>query len=211
MKHLAFLGLFTIALSIGAAAQETYNSSGRRVPMNKKKEGGFDPQRLVIGGGLGAGFGDITSVAVSPIVGYRITDNWLAGIGLGFQYARWKDYFPVFNQANGNTEFYPLKSTFFYPSVWTRYLVFQNFFAHAEVEYDMQNFKAYERASDPNGSPISYKQKYNSPAVLLGAGLRQPVSERSSLVIMALYDVIQHEYSPYRNRIDFRIGFNAGF
>ncbi len=205
-------------MSVGVMAQETYNSSGNKVGLNKRKPQqpkGFDPQKLIIGGGLGLGFGDVTSVAVSPIVGYRITENFMAGIGLGYQYYRVKDYFEVANNVSGQYEYYPLKSNFFYPSIWGRYVIYRNFFVQAEAEYDFQSFTAYRTDSDPNsstaGMPIPYKVKYNSPALLLGGGLRQPITDRSSLVIIALYDVIQDQYSPYLNRIDLRIGFNVGF
>jgi hypothetical protein len=30
-------------------------------------------------------------------------------------------------------------------------------------------------------------------------------------VLVALYDVLQRDYSPYKNRIDLRIGVNVGF
>lgn len=206
------MSLCLLAVS-SANAQDVYTSSGRRIDAPKKRteSKGFDVQRLVVGGGIGLGFGDVMNVSVSPIIGYRITENLYAGIGLGFQYFRVKNQFPVYNQATANTDYYPLKSTFFYPSVWARYVIYRNFFAHVEGEYDMQSFTAYERASDPNGGPVKYKLNYNSPAVLVGGGLRQPITDRSSLVLVALYDVLQHEYSPYRNRVDLRIGFNVGF
>jgi hypothetical protein len=212
LRQLSILLLLCTFVASNAAAQDVYNSSGSRVTNKKRHEKkGFDLQRLVVGGGIGLGFGDITNISVSPIVGYRITDDFAAGVGLGFQYFRVRDQFPVYNQATTETEYYPLKSTFFYPSVWARYIVYKNFFVHLEGEYDMQSFTAYERASDPNGDPVKYKLKYNSPAALVGAGIRQPITDRASLVIVALYDVLQHEYSPYRNRIDLRIGFNVGF
>lgn len=200
----------------GAIAQETYTSSGKRPGARQHaEEKGFDPQKLIIGGGLGLGFGDITSIGVSPVIGYRFTEKLSAGIGLGFLYYRVKDYFPVYNGITGQEEYFPLKSTFFYPSIWGRYMVFNNIFAQVEAEYDMQNYKAYETDSDPNsstyGQPVSYKIKYNSPALLVGGGFRQPITDRSSLVLVALYDVIQDTYSPYKNRIDLRIGFNVGF
>jgi long-subunit fatty acid transport protein len=205
-----------LIMAIGASAQETYTSSGKR-PGTKRRvqEKGFDPQKLIVGGGLGLGFGDITSIAVSPVIGYRFTDKISAGIGLGFQYYRVKDYFLVYNGVSGQQEYFPLKSTFFYPSIWGRYVIYNNIFVHLEAEYDMQKFKAYETDSDPNSStyglPVPYNVTFNSPALLVGGGLRQPITDRSSLVIIALYDVIQDKYSPYKNRIDFRIGFNVGF
>ncbi len=217
MKRL-IAALICLFVAAGAMAQETYNSSGARVAQNKRKQQqktGFDPQKLVIGGGLGLGFGDVTSIAVSPVVGYRFTEDFMAGVGLGYQYYRVKDFFEVGNNVTGQYEYYPLKSHFFYPSIWGRYVVYHNFFVQAEAEYDFQSFTAYEIDNDPNsstaGTPISYKLNYNSPALLLGAGLRQPISDRSSLVVVALYDVIQDKYSPYLNRIDLRIGFNVGF
>ena len=71
-----------------ASAQEVYTSSGRPANAKKKeeKQKGFDISRLVVGGGIGLGFGDITSISVSPMVGYRITDNFSAGVGFGYQY-----------------------------------------------------------------------------------------------------------------------------
>jgi hypothetical protein len=213
LRCFGVLVLLCSLLAVNANAQDVYTSSGKRVGDSKKRQEpkGFDLQRLIVGGGIGLGFGEVTNISVSPIVGYRITDNLSAGIGLGFQYFRVKDQFYVYNQATQDHEYYPLKSTFFYPSVWARYIVYRNFFVHLEGEYDMQSFTAYENATTVNGDPVKYKLKYNSPAALVGAGLRQPISDRASLVIIALYDVLQHEYSPYRNRIDFRIGFNVGF
>jgi hypothetical protein len=174
---------------------------------------GFDKDKLIFGGGLGLSFGDVTSIAVAPTIGYRITDDFAAGIGLGFQYYRVKDFFEVYNGTG--YEYFPLKSTFFYPSVWARYVVFRNFFVHTEFEYDLQHFKVYDAYIDPNtglfGAPTSHSIDYKSPALLVGAGIRQPISDRASFVLIALYDVIQNKYSPYRNRIDFRIGLNIGF
>jgi hypothetical protein len=47
--------------------------------------------------------------------------------------------------------------------------------------------------------------------MLVGAGLRVPIGGRASVVILGLYDVLQKPYSPYKNRIDVRFGFNIGF
>ena len=46
---------------------------------NTKK--GFDWDRIVIGGNLGAQFGNITIAEISPNIGYMVTDNLLSGIG----------------------------------------------------------------------------------------------------------------------------------
>ena len=67
---------------------------------NARKKGkaqdhkGFDPSRIICGGGFGFGFGSVTNIEqLSPIVGYRFTDQFSAGIGLGYQYFSIKDAF----------------------------------------------------------------------------------------------------------------------
>ena len=214
MKRILIFIALCLTTAGAANAQETYNSSGNRNAIRKPQpKKGFDKDKLIFGGGIGLSFGDVTSIALAPTVGYRITDNFAAGIGLGFQYYRVKDFFEVYNGAD--YEYFPLKSTFFYPSVWARYVIYKNFFVHTEFEYDMQRFKVYDASIDPNtgqfGAPVASTLSYNSPAVLVGAGLRQPISDRASFVLIALYDVIQNKYSPYKNRVDFRVGLNVGF
>lgn len=222
MNKICIIIALCLGLAACAGAQEVYNSSGARTAMPKKKvqPKGFDPQRLIFGGGLGLSVGEVTAISVAPTVGYRITDNFAAGVGIGFQYYQDRNFFEVYSNVSQQYEYFPLKSTFFYPSIWTRYVVFRNVFVQAEAEYDFQHFKVHVRDTDPNsptvGEPVSYSLNYKSPALLVGAGIRQPVSDRSSFVIMALYDVIQDKYSPYRNQeniphIDFRFGFNVGF
>ncbi|MBS1630929.1 MAG: hypothetical protein JST27_12810 [Bacteroidetes bacterium] len=204
------LGLLCMLLASSVFAQEVYNSSGRKAGTNRRetKQKGFDAQRLIIGGGFNLGLADgAFAVGASPIVGYRITENLSAGIGLGFQYYSFKDYYML--NVNGNNEYYPLHATLYYPSLWSRYLVYRDFFVQGEAEMDFQKITEY--SPDVNGYPEKKKSNYNSPALLLGAGLRQPISDRASLVVMALYDVIQDPYSPYKGRIDFRFGFNVGF
>lgn len=207
MKKICMMIALCLMAGAGANAQEVYNSSGARTTVPKKptKPKGFDPQRLIFGGGLGLSFGDVTSIGVAPIIGYRITENFAGGVGLGYQYLRVKDY--IYIQGTN----YDYKTNLISPSVWLRHIVFSNFFAHAEYEHNFMTFTDYR--FDPNGSGNieSYKLKYNSPALLLGAGFRQPVTENSSFIVLALYDVIQDKYSPYYNRLDFRFGFNVGF
>ena len=90
-------------------------------------------------------------------------------------------------------------------------MIFTNLFVHAEYEHNFMSFTDYRFDLNGNGTIESYKLKYNSPALLLGLGYRQPVSDNASFVILALYDVIQDKYSPYYRRIDLRIGLNVGF
>jgi opacity protein-like surface antigen len=213
MKRI-LLGLMLLLAVTAVQAQEVYRSSGRAGKSNfarDRKEGGFDPNRLIFGGGLALSFGDVTNIGISPVVGYKITDRVAAGIGLGYQYVRVKNFFAFQNASNPNaTDYYDYKCSIFSPSVWARVLVWDNVFIHAEYENNYVSLTDYRYA--PNGLDIeSFKNRITIPALLAGVGYRQPIGENSSFVIMALYDVIQDKYSPYGNQINFRFGFNFGY
>src|ERR1043165_7959177 len=109
MKRIWLLGL-CLMLAVGVQAQEIYNSSGRtRRPVPQKKSG-FDIDRLVWGGGIGFSLWNGTSsFSISPKVGYRITDNFAAGVGFGYQYFQIKDFYQVPNYRTGLYDYYDYK------------------------------------------------------------------------------------------------------
>ena len=193
-------------------AELVYSSSGKPVNAknNRNKKTGFDASRIIFGGGLGLGFGSVTNVSVAPIVGYRITDNFSAGIGMGYQYVRVKDYYPVYDK-NNTVIYKPYTANIYSPSVWTRYVIWKNIFAHLEYEHNFMSFKEYYNNYSVTLDILDRTVKYNAPSLLLGGGFRQPVSDRVSIVFMGLYDVIQDKYSPYKGTIAFRFGIVAGF
>ena len=201
-----------MCFGISAMAQETYTSSGRPEGAKRKeqKKKGFDTDRLIYGGGLGLGFGRSTTISVSPIIGYRITDKFSAGVGFGYQYAKIKNYFELQDINTGAWNYYDYKSSIASASVWTRYLILPSLFAHVEYEHNFMSFQNYRFAQNGTGTIESYKEKYNAPALLVGGGYRQAVTDRASITLMLLYDVIKDEYSPYQGIFP-TIGFNIGF
>ena len=211
MKKIWILG-FCLLVASGLQAQTTYNSSGKsKYNKNNKKqrEEGF-AQRIIWGGELAVSLGDYTNLGISPVLGYRITDNFSAGIGMGYQYYRYKDFFTVHNNATQQDEYWDLKANFFSPSIWARYIVWRNLFVHAEGEYNFMSFK--QPVIDGNtGGIISQTTRYQVPSVLIGPGYRLPMGEKASINFSLLYDVLQDEYSPHGNQPFVRIQFLAGF
>jgi hypothetical protein len=206
MKKISLVLMLCLCTAAYASAQDVYNSSGTRAFKKKNDQPkGFDPQRLIFGGGLGLSFGTVTSIGVAPIIGYRITDHFSAGIGLIYQYLQQNDYYYL----QGNN--YDYKASILAPSIWTRYVVFTNLFVQAAYEHNFISYTDIRYDQNGSGNIESYKVKYNCPSLLLGGGYRQPVSENSSMLVMILYDVLQDPYSPYYGRLDFRFGFAVGF
>ena len=224
--------LLTLAYTV--PAQELYNSSGREVKaVQKQKKApekkGFDARRLIFGGGLGLSFGSATNISIAPSVGYRITDNFAAGIALGYNYLRIKDYGTVRNLHTNQARTIHLTQSIYTGGVWARYNIIPNIFVHTQFELNNFVFRDYFGTNgyqyDDEGWPIFPKRQIAIPSLLLGLGYRQPIEGLGSFFIMASYDVLQnipsntrmdnngqkYSLSPYANTIDFRAGFFVGF
>lgn len=216
MKRIIIALLLCLCVQ-SAFAQEIYNSSGKKGEAKRKdlKPKGFDASRLVLGGGAIVSFGNgYANLGLSPMVGYKITDNFAAGIGGSYQYYRNK-FYPVDIYANGQfqgTLVYDRKTSLYSGNIWLRYIVWRNLFVHVQPEIVSMGIPN-DVVQDPNTGDISVVDKRKSiPCVLVGAGLRQPISGSLSLYAMLLYDVVRKpvQEMPYP-QLDFRIGFNIGF
>jgi hypothetical protein len=209
MKYVVAMLLLCLSLQ-AATAQDVYTSSGKSVdhPYQRKKgNNGFDPSRIIVGAGFVAMFGSqYTDLGASPILGYRFTERFSAGVGFGFEYV--KSQIQLYDQNSGAYANYPEKSTNYYPSVWAREMVYRNFFVEGIGEYVITNYNTYDY--DVNYNVAQEKINVGVACLLLGGGLRLPVGGRVAMVPEVLYDVLQNQYSPYYHMIDFRIGACVG-
>jgi hypothetical protein len=151
-------------------------------------------QRLRFGGGLSnLSFGNPTSVGLSPVLGYMLSDKVIVGAGVTYQYYSLR----LFNGRLTN-------NLFAYRGFARHSLPFlqglvQNAFAQAEYEQ-------FESLSDGR---IRYR-----PQMLAGVGFS--TGGRFSLNVMALYDFNYRagfdpttglSYSPYGSPIVLRVSF----
>ena len=201
MKRIILIMLLFAGIS--ASAQEVYSSSGKPGYYKKtKKQKGYDPSKLVIGGGLNAGFSNGgASAGISPMIGYRFTDNFLAGVGLGYQYYKYVSYI------DNNYNNYYSTDNIIYPSVWARYFVYRNFFVDATFEYD---FISQTDPLDNYGNFVKTTTNIDVPCMLMGVGYKWALSGRVSFFGEIMYDVIQNINSPYYGQIVPRAGISAG-
>jgi hypothetical protein len=154
--------------------------------------------RLYYGGNLSFNvFNSFLFMDYSPIVGYKITDNLSAGLGGKFMFLR-----DLRNRFNW---------TIYGGSVFSRYKLFPTLFAHAEYEL----LSAYNL----NYLSPNYGQRAPASMFFVGGGYANG-GGGVGVVIMLLYDVINHPNSPYQNSYLFgfggppvilRIGFTVGF
>jgi hypothetical protein len=190
MKRLLLFVLMVAAVQL-AHAQYYKTDTARR------KE--FDANRLILGGSLGLSFGDYTNINVSPLVGYRISHLFAAGLAVNAQYGSER-----FRDGYGNT-ISKDQYTIFGGGVWGRVYPFEWLFVHVQPEYNFISAKTTLYDSPKQ----TYTDHYGVPSLLMGAGYVQPIGNRASFSITALYDVLQDSRSPYSGII-LRIGANLG-
>ncbi len=162
--------------SFFAAAQETESEAKK----SKLKD------KIYYTGNIGLSLGNNTNIMINPLIGYRVTEKYSAGIGINYQYV-----------SNTVTDIHVYGG-----SVFNRYILTPEIFAHAE--YETLTYK-----SDIIGEGTSGATTF--PALLVGGGYRQSLGQRVSASAMILYDVLQHENSIYPDNIVLRGGVNLGF
>lgn len=180
-KSLILLVLFTISFFNPIKGQERANN------LEKSDQKLFDDfkNRIFFGGNVGAQFGNYTFVDFSPLVGYRISDKLSVGVGITYNYLRFR---------YGKTEY---KTDIYGGRVFGRYFVWENLFLHGEYEV-------------LNGAWDYTNKRFNIENILGGAGYRQMVTDRAAMTLLVLWNFSQNNYSPYSNPI-IRGGFTFGF
>ncbi|MEQ8237738.1 MAG: hypothetical protein RIA69_00930 [Cyclobacteriaceae bacterium] len=151
----------------------------------KKQSEFFDKFYVGGGGGLGGGT-DYLNISVSPLIGYKFTEQFSAGLITSYQYVRF-----------GNASF-----SNYGGGPFARYNVTEKFFGY--TEYEHLNF-----ALSPQGGNQE-RRGYNS--LFAGIGYTEPIGDIMSFNISALYNVLYGDgvNSPYSSPFLFRVGLVAG-
>ncbi len=162
---------------------------------NNSLEGVPFKERIVFGGGLGGlSFGSYQDfISVSPLIGYRVTAKLIAGTGFTYRYTNYKEFSPS------------IKLNDYGINPFLRFTVYKNIFIQTEYEY-----LTYEY---PVTRTTTSRRDFNS--VLVGGGFAQPIGEKASLYIMALYNLSYKNpsvgnYSPYDSPLVIRAGITIG-
>ncbi len=125
--------------------------------------------RLWFGGGLGLNFGNVTSIQIEPLVGYKVDKKGKLSVGTGFTYWYLSD-----------NRFTPklVQNAYGY-RLFSRYRFIPQAFAHVEH----LNLNA-ERFIGTNGNV----QRIWVPHLLVGGGYAQPISGSSVFTLQVLWE-----------------------
>jgi hypothetical protein len=148
--------------------------------------------RIYFGGNFGLNFGsNFTEVELSPLAGYKLTEQF--SVGLGVTYIYFKEKIPQYN--------FSYETSIYGGNVFARYFFVENLFAHVETG-------ALNLDVPQPFYPYTLHREWVQN-LLVGGGYRSQIGENSSFIIMLLYDLIDDPNSPYQNPI-FRVGFGIG-
>lgn len=189
-----------LILTISISVFSVFNLSAQDTVQSPPKKPHHDSflSRLDFGGYLGAQFGDVTLIDISPIVSYRVTPKFHTGIGLTYQFYK--------INYTGAPDY---RTTSYGGSIFGRYFIWRDLFAHAE--YAPLYVQFYDYFFDNNGNYITRESGSTwVNDILIGGGYRQWIGQKAFMSIMLLWNINETYYSPYRNPI-IRIGFGAGF
>jgi hypothetical protein len=185
LNKLFFALLLSLALSASFCSAQSDTSY---MYHEKPKEKRPFVKRLFWAGNIGAWIGNPTFVDLSPMVGYNVTDKFQIGVGAIYNFYSYK-----YNNYRYSVNFYGGR-------VFARYFVLQN--VYLQAGYDEIN------RDDPN----SYKPNARIwiENILVGGGLRYPVSDNIFCLASALWNLNDTPLSPYPNPI-IQIGFYGRF
>lgn len=198
-RSLLILTVILINLALFAQEKEEDNRSdfARYTPKQesntdkmKQQDAQYGGSRIFYGGSLGLSFGSYTTVRVNPLVGYRLTPKFSAGITALYEYSA---YTTSYGKQNYNN---------FGGSLFGRFRFIPQLYAHAEFNYT--NYEYSNR----------YNEKYRLgvPFVLLGGGFSQRVAGNTYAYGQILFDVLMDENSPYADWTPFySVGVSVGF
>jgi hypothetical protein len=166
----------------------------------EEEKKGFDKNRLVFGGNIGASFGDYTFVNLTPQVGYMFNQYITAGVGINYLYQSVKYYDGAGNDYASNNLSYAGMNLFtrIFP---VRFLFIS---AQPEINYSWGKLKYKGIYGDRMDEKLAGKFV---PAFLVGAGAVLSPNGKGGMFLSIQYDVIQNERSPYGTNPYLNIGF----
>jgi len=179
--HISALLLFLLIHSnlVAQDAEAELDSTRKEKTHTEKKF----IDKFTFGGGFGLSLGSYTRIAAAPLVGYRPIERVL--VGIEGRYAYIKDTYVGYK-----THYYGFGPL-------ARVILFRGLFAQAQAE-----FINYDQIIT-----LSYQShRIWSNAVLVGAGYRQALSDRSYYFITVLWNINETGSSIYVNNPIIRMG-----
>lgn len=163
------------------------------VQSNSQKES-FLKERMYVGGGLGASFGNVISVDVSPHVGIMLTNSMRVGVGFSYQYVNYKILLQKLSVIGGRA--------------FVQHDLFKNIFSDGDGVFGHVEYE-YLHATLISGTDFADSNIF--PSLLLGGGYSAPMGPNSFMQIIILYPLSLNPPNSLNPPVVGRVNFNFGF
>lgn len=151
-------------------------------------------EKITFGGNIGVGISsDYWNIGITPQVGYRVTENFQVGVGIGYQYRGNKDD-DIYYSSDRYKYKYSESSVSF--NVFARYFPIK--FITLSVRPEIMRTWYSETIGENK-----YKDNKFAPAVIVGAGIYAYPT-----IFEINYELVQDKYSPYSKNVFFSAGFS---
>lgn len=147
----------------------------------EEEKKGWKRENLFIGTGLNLGFFNGFIIGLNPEVGYSITKFLDVGLSTNFNYISQ-------NEINAPITY---RQTFYGLGPFVRIWPARMFFLGGQFEYNQINYSIKQSES------IVFKDKRESPSLLLGGGYGNRLVGGSQFYTSIYFDVLKNENSPY--------------
>jgi len=148
--------------------------------------------KFFVGGGLGFGFGDVTYMDLSGMLGYRISPRWTAGLRVTYRNRTDKRFT---DEVTTND---------YGASLFARFRIKGPWYLQGEYEHLNYEFVRFDSSTE--------RESFSS--VLVGGGVAQPIGKNASIFATALYNLSYDSSelrSPYDNPFILRVGIGFYF
>lgn len=181
-------GLVYVFLLLSATTLQAQVDLSSPNPMAPKpaKPASRPIDNVFFGGNFGLQVGAVTYINIAPIVGYKITDRYRAGVGINYIYT---NYFGQAYHLIGGR-------------IFQQFFVWKGIFLHAEYEF-MDYPSGYTTTT---GKPL----RNIANAFNVGAGYQQNFGRRAFTNVMLLYNVIHDPNNTIYNT-PWSLRFTVGF
>jgi hypothetical protein len=176
MRIFFFCGFLLFGLNAFAQPTDDYVNTLPSSEQGREKMSDLtNRERTVVGGSLGLGLSSSNGSgmffgAITPLVGYRITERFSAGVGFNYTYYRTRLF----------------QEQYYAGIAWARLGLFNGIFACAEINQVNAPVSAFSNSS-----------RETFPILLAGAGISQGIGHGLGTYFQIMYDFTEEERSPY--------------
>jgi hypothetical protein len=164
-------------------------------PVAKSKKTSAKPKtnfknNIFYGGYINLSFGSYKVIGIEPMIGYKLTPKFAAGLKLRYDYIEDDRYAQSYTTST------------YGGSIFGRYLLTPKFYAQVEAATYNYEYFYFNGGSEREWVPF----------LLMGGGLIQPLGEHSWMNVQIMFDVWQDDSSPYDDwQPFFSLGIGTGF